>query len=96
MGSVAGGGFRRGKAKPQPYSTQAVQRHFDNRVWTYSTEALSAGDGNTLVRQGMLRLLSTISGVSVAHSTTNGEATLTITAGPEVFAGDSRATGARC
>jgi hypothetical protein len=35
----------------------------------------------------VLRLLSTISGVSVAHSTTNGEATLTITAGPEVFGG---------
>jgi hypothetical protein len=77
-----------GKAKPQPYSSQAVQQHFDNYLWTYSTEALSAGDGNTLVRQGVLRLLSTISGVSVAHSTTNGEATLTITAGPEVFAGD--------
>jgi hypothetical protein len=76
-----------GKAKPQPYSSQAVQQHFDNLVWTYSTEALSADDGNTLVRQGVLRLLSTISGVSVAHSTTNGKATLTITAGPEVFAG---------
>lgn len=76
-----------GKAKPQPYSSQAVQQLFDNYLWTYSTEALSAGDGNTLVRQGVLRLLSTISGVSVAHSTTNGEATLTITAGPEVFGG---------
>lgn len=54
----------------------------------YSTEALSAGDGNPLVRQGVLRLLSTISGVSVAHSTTNGEATLTITAKPEVFKGN--------
>jgi hypothetical protein len=77
-----------GKARPQPYSSQAVQQHFDNYLWTYSTEALSAGDGNTLVRQGVLRLLSTISGVSVAHSTTNGEATLTITAGPEVFKGN--------
>jgi hypothetical protein len=76
-----------GKAKPRPYSSQAVQQHFDNRLWTYGTEALSAGDGNTLVRQGVLRLLSTISGVSVAHSTTNGEATLTITASPEVFGG---------
>jgi hypothetical protein len=77
-----------GKAKPQPYSSQAVQRHFDNYLWTYGTEALSAGDGNTLVRQGVLRLLSTISGVSVAPSTTNGEATLTITAGAEVFKGN--------
>ena len=77
-----------GSAKPQPYSYGAVQQHFDNYLWAYSTEALSAGDGNPLVRQGVLRLLSTISGVSVAHSTTNGKATLTITAGPEVFKGD--------
>jgi hypothetical protein len=77
-----------GKAKPEPYSFQAVQRSFDNYLWSYSTEALSAGDGNTLVRQGVLRLLSTISGVSVAHSTTNGEATLTITAGPAVIGGN--------
>ena len=77
-----------GKAKSQPYSSGAVQQHFDNRLWTYSTEALSAGDGNPLVRQGVLRLLSTISGVSVARSTTNGKATLTITAGPEVFKGN--------
>ena len=76
-----------GKEKPQPYSSQAVQQLFDNYLWTYSREALSADDGNPLVRQGVLRLLSTISGVSVAHSTTNGEATLTITAGPEVFPG---------
>ena len=77
-----------GSAKPQPYSSRAVQQHFDNYLWAYSTEALSAGDGNPLVRQGVLRLLSTISGVSVAHSTTNGKATMTITAGPEVFKGD--------
>jgi hypothetical protein len=76
-----------GTAKPKPYSSQAIQEYFDNRLWTYGTEALSAGDGNTLVRQGVLRLLSTISGVSVAPSTTNGKATLTITAGPEVFDG---------
>jgi hypothetical protein len=77
-----------GNAKPKPYSPQAVQQHFDNALWTYSTEALSAGDGNTQVRAGVLRLLSTISAVSVKNSTTNGKATLTITAGPEVFGGE--------
>ena len=75
------------KEKPKPYSPQAVQQHFDNYLWAYSTEALSAGDGNPLVREGVLRLLSTISGVSVAPPTTNGEATLMITAGHEVFGG---------
>ncbi|MEU7920760.1 hypothetical protein [Micromonospora zamorensis] len=77
-----------GNAKPKPYSPQAVQRHFDNALWTYSTQALSAGDGNTQVRAGVLRLLSTISAVSVKDSTTDGKATLTITAGPEVFGGE--------
>ncbi|RQX11020.1 hypothetical protein DDE19_31405 [Micromonospora ureilytica] len=77
-----------GNAKPKPYSPQAVQRHFDNALWTYSTQALSAGDGNTQVRAGVLRLLSTISAVSVTNSTTHGTATLTITAGPEVFGGE--------
>ncbi|MBM0277411.1 hypothetical protein [Micromonospora tarensis] len=78
-----------GDAKPKPYSPQAVQRHFDNALWTYSTQALSAGDGNTQVRAGVLRLLSTIPAVSVKDSTTHGKATLTITAGPEVFGGES-------
>ncbi|MFB9445410.1 hypothetical protein Dvina_18880 [Dactylosporangium vinaceum] len=76
-----------GSAAPKPYSPQAVEQHFDNAVWTYSTEALSAGDGNTQVRVGVLRLLSTISAVSVTDSTIGGKATLTITAGPEVFGG---------
>jgi hypothetical protein len=74
--------------KPKPYSPKAVQRHFDNALWTYSTEALSAGDGNTQVRAGVLRVLSTIDAVSVKKSTTKGKATLTITAGPEVFGGE--------
>jgi hypothetical protein len=77
-----------GNAKPKPYSPQAVERHFDNALWTFSTEALAAGDGNMEVRQGVLRLLSTISAVSVKDSTTNGKATLTITAGSEVFGGE--------
>ncbi|WP_146247346.1 hypothetical protein [Micromonospora arborensis] len=76
-----------GNAEPKPYSPQAVERHFDNALWTFSTQALSAGDGNTQVRAGVLRLLSTISAVSVKNSTTQGKATLTITAGPEVFDG---------
>ncbi|SCF05700.1 hypothetical protein [Micromonospora chokoriensis] len=77
-----------GNAEPKPYSPQAVERHFDNALWTYSTQALSAGNGNTRVRAGVLRLLSTISAVSVKDSTTHGTATLTITAGPEVFGGE--------
>jgi hypothetical protein len=69
------------RLKPQPYSPQAVQSHEDAMLWNSAVGALSADDGNTLVRQGVLRLLSTIPVVSVAHSVTKGEATLTITAG---------------
>jgi hypothetical protein len=67
--------------KPQPYSPQAFQSYEDNMLWNSAVGALVGGDGNTLVRQGVLRSLSTISKVSVAHSVTKGEATLTITAG---------------
>jgi hypothetical protein len=77
-----------GKQKPRPYSPQAVQQSLNGTLWAFSAEALTDGDGNPQVREGVLRLLSTIPGVSVAQSTTNGEATLTITAGPEVFNGD--------
>src|ERR1700751_4723838 len=38
-------------------------------------------------RAGVLRLLSTISAVTVNRSTTGGQSTLTLTAGPEVFGG---------
>jgi Sigma-70 region 2 len=65
------------------------QLYADARPWLYGVALNRLRHyGNPLVRQGVLRLLSTISGVSVAHSTTNGKATLTITAGPEVFNGD--------
>lgn len=77
-----------GTAKPKPYSPQAVERQLDNALWTFSLQALSAGEGNTQVRAGVLNLLSTISGVSVKKSTTDGTATLTIIAGPDVFGGE--------
>jgi hypothetical protein len=42
------------------------------------------------IRAGVLRLLSTIPEVAVANSTTGGQPTLTITAGPAVFGGDGK------
>lgn len=41
---------------------------------------LSAGGGDPKVRAGVLRLTSTIPGVTVVDSTTGGQPTLTITA----------------
>lgn len=70
-----------------PPTGKALQSLVDNIVWNNSVDALSAGAGNPQVREGVLRLLSTISGVTVAKSHTAGQATLTLTAGPEVFGG---------
>ena len=66
---------------------KALQAIIDNRIWDNSVQALTAGAGNPEVRAGVLRLLSTISAVTVADSTTGGVPTLTITAGPEVLGG---------
>ena len=67
---------------------QALQDDIDNSLWTASTIALSWGAGDPEIREGVLRLVSTIPEVHVADSTTGGQPTLTITAGPAVFGGD--------
>ena len=67
---------------------KALQDDIDNNLWTASTIALSWGAGDPEIREGVLRLLSTIPEVTVADSTTGGQPTLTITAGPAVFGGD--------
>ena len=67
---------------------KALQDDIDNNLWTASTIALSWGAGDPEIREGVLRLVSTISEVTVADSTTGGQPTLTITAGPAVFGGD--------
>jgi hypothetical protein len=67
---------------------KALQGDIDNSLWTASTIALSWGAGDPEIREGVLRLVSTIPEVTVASSATGGQPTLTITAGPEVFGGD--------
>jgi hypothetical protein len=73
-------------AIPMP-TGKLLQSDIDNTLWTASTIALSWGAGDPQIRVGVLRLLSTIPHVSVADSTTDGQATLTITAGPSLFGG---------
>ena len=67
---------------------QALQDDIDNNLWTAATIALSWGAGDPEIREGVLRLVSTIPEVTVADSSTGGQPTLTITAGPAVFGGD--------
>jgi hypothetical protein len=50
----------------------------DNWVWSDATDALEAGAGNPQVRAGVLRLISTVSGVVVTHGTLNGQPTLVV------------------
>ncbi|MGD0705315.1 MAG: hypothetical protein ABSA02_36195 [Trebonia sp.] len=50
----------------------------DNWVWGDATDALEAGAGNPQVRAGVLRLLSTVSGVVVTHGTLDGQPTLVV------------------
>jgi hypothetical protein len=70
-----------------PPTGRTLQEEADNYVWNNSVDALSAGAGDPRVREGVLRLLSTISGVTVANSAAGGQRALTLTAGPEVFGG---------
>jgi hypothetical protein len=66
---------------------KALQDQISNSVWINSTDALNWAGGDPKIRAGVLRLLSTIPEVTVANSTTDGQPTLTITAGPPVFGG---------
>jgi hypothetical protein len=73
-------------AIPMP-TGKLLQFDIDNTLWTAATIALSWGAGDPQIRVGVLRLLSTLPQVSVADSTTDGQPTLTITAGPALFGG---------
>lgn len=63
-------------AKPIP-PTQAT---FDNRVWDFGMDALTAGSSNPKVRAGVLRLYSTLPEVTVTHTVVEGQQALTLTA----------------
>jgi hypothetical protein len=69
---------------------QALQEDINNYLWTGCTIALGWAGGNPQIREGVLRLVSTIPAVTVVNSRTGGQATLTLTAGPAVFGGTGR------
>jgi hypothetical protein len=64
------------------------QARADNMVWVNSLDALAEGAGDPLVRAGVLRLLSTVNTVNVAHTTFDGQPALTITASGEALPAD--------
>ena len=60
----------------------------DNWIWENSMDALIAGAGKPQVREGVLRILATLPGVTVTSTTTDRQPTLTLRASaPEVFSG---------
>lgn len=52
----------------------------DNYVWEDSEDALQAGAGNPQVREGILRILSTLPGITVTRTEAAGQPALAITA----------------
>jgi hypothetical protein len=66
---------------------KALQADIDNSVWDNSIDSLTWGAANPEIRAGVLRLLSTLPEVTVVKSTTGGQPTLTLTAGPALLEG---------
>ena len=75
------------KAHSTPPTRADRQEEIDNYIWNNCVDALTEGAGNPQVRAGVLRLLSTVPEVTVSHSVTDGQPTLTLTAGRALFAG---------
>ena len=69
---------------------QALQNLINDSVWDNAVDALNWGAANPEIRAGVLRLLSTIPQVTVVKSTTGGQPTLTLTAGPALNDGGSQ------
>jgi hypothetical protein len=86
---AAGAALRRekmgDKAPTKQPTAKQVQSEIDNTLWVACDNALSWAGGDPRIREGVLRLLSTLPEVTVANSTTDGEPTLTITGGPGLF-----------
>jgi hypothetical protein len=73
--------------KAQVKNISAGGLQIDNYVWEGSEDALVVGSGNPQVRAGVLRLVSMLPGVSVTHSTVDGQPALTLTASAEFGSG---------
>ncbi len=70
-----------------PPTGKRLEALIGNRIWNNGVDAMTAGGGDPQVRAGVLRLLSTVSAVTVKKSTTDGQDTLTLTAGSVLFSG---------
>jgi len=76
---------------PAVPSVKTLQNDINYEIWYNSINALTEGAGNPQVREGVLRVLSTIPAITVANSTTGGQPTLTLTAAPALIGGGNPA-----
>jgi hypothetical protein len=58
----------------------------DSGIWANAVNGLIAGDGDPRVRAGFLRIASTLPEITVKNTTTDGQPTLSLKAGREMFA----------
>lgn len=63
---------------PKPLTPAQKKEQADNFIWMNSIDALTAAPGNTQVGAGVLRIMATMPDVTVAHTTTAGQSTLTV------------------
>jgi hypothetical protein len=63
---------------PKPLTPAQKKEQTDNLIWMNSIDALTAAPGNAQVRAGVLRIMATMPDVTVAHTTTAGQSTLTV------------------
>ena len=64
---------------PKPLTAEQRKEQTDHLIWMNSTDALTAAPENPQVRAGVLKILATMPNVTVTHTSTGGQATLTLT-----------------
>jgi hypothetical protein len=75
---------------PKPLTPAQKVEQTDNLIWMNSNYALTAAPENANVRAGVLRIMATMPNVKVAHTTTEGQATLTLSdSWPKLAGGDT-------
>ena len=78
---------------PKPLTPAQKQEQTDNLIWMNSNYALTAAPENPNVRAGVLRILATMPNVTVTHTTTAGQTTLTLSdSWPKLSGGDREST----
>jgi hypothetical protein len=78
---------------PKPLTPEQKQEQTDNLIWMNSNYALTAAPENPNVRAGVLRIMATMPNVTVTHTTTAGQATLTLSdSWPKLAGGGGEST----